>query len=97
MDIFSKTYLCVPVHKNGHWSVLILCHPAADAIKHGGTGAGTTTAAAAQPLLLHVDSMLLGHDTEETAAELYPYLQQEWLRLVSWLGCSDAALLQLMA
>jgi Ulp1 family protease len=82
VDIFSKTYLCVPVHNDGHWSVLILGHPAAHTMKHGGD-THPNTVAATKPLLLHVDSMLGGHDTEKTAEQLYPYLKKEWSRLVS--------------
>jgi Ulp1 family protease len=82
VDIFSKTYLCIPAHKDGHWSALILCHPAAHTMQHG-SGTGPGTPAATKPVLLHVDSMLVGHDTKKTAEQLYPYMQKEWSRLVS--------------
>jgi hypothetical protein len=29
VDLFAKDYILVPVHKGLHWSLLIVCHPAA--------------------------------------------------------------------
>lgn len=36
-DIFEKNYLFVPIHDHLHWSLLIVCHPAAFLLQNGHT------------------------------------------------------------
>jgi sentrin-specific protease 7 len=42
VDIFSKDFIFVPVNKNLHWSLAIICHP---------SGMDAT------PVILHYDSL----------------------------------------
>jgi Ulp1 family protease len=46
LDVFARDFLFVPIHDHLHWSLLVICHPGADA-----------SAGGALPCFLHLDSM----------------------------------------
>jgi len=66
VDIFTKSFLMIPVHSNLHWSLVIVCYP-------NGTGER-------QPMMLHLDSMTQhgGHNSEVVSKTVRRYLSKEW-------------------
>ena len=66
VDIFTKSFLMIPVHSNLHWSLVIVCYP-------NGTDER-------QPMMLHLDSMTQhgGHNSEVVSKTVRRYLSKEW-------------------
>jgi len=63
VDVFSKDFLLIPIHNNLHWSLIVVCNP-------GG---------AREPFMLHLDSMLGGHNSASVSATIKKYLDKEWI------------------
>ena len=91
MDVFAKDFVLIPVNKDLHWTLAILCHPgmapnalrdAEAPIELGGDGDDDAPTAAPvskpSPCILHLNSLGSSHATVE------PVLR-------AWLACEWAA------
>ena len=67
VDIFAKDFLLIPIHRDVHWSLIVVCNPS------GKPGE------AREPFLLHLDSMLGGHNSSSVSMTIKNYLEKEWI------------------
>ena len=87
IDLFAKDFIVVPIHKELHWSLAIICHPGVE--KTQSQAADETVdlteptlpcpvQSSLCPVILHLDSMVHGHPTNEVGKKLRAYLHREW-------------------
>ena len=67
VDIFSKDFLLIPIHRDLHWSLIVVCNPSG---KPGDER---------EPFLLHLDSMVGGHNSSSVSTTIKNYLDKEWI------------------
>ncbi|KAJ6803361.1 ubiquitin-like-specific protease 1D [Iris pallida] len=63
MDIFQKAYILLPIYRDKHWSLVIICMPG----KEDESG----------PIVLHLDSLGL-HASSHIFSVVSSYLKEEW-------------------
>ncbi|KAF8751384.1 hypothetical protein HU200_012055 [Digitaria exilis] len=66
VDIFTKSYLILPINETMHWSLIIVCMP--------------TKGADSGPMMLHLDSLGL-HNSQNIFDIVASYLGEEWRNL----------------
>ncbi|XP_074577057.1 ubiquitin-like-specific protease 1D isoform X3 [Curcuma longa] len=67
VNIFQKSYIFIPVHRDMHWSLVIICIPA----KEDESG----------PLVLHLDSLGI-HNSHTIFEVIHLYLKEEWSHMI---------------
>eukprot|EP00798_Chlamydomonas_sp_ICE-L_P026299 gene26299-17392_t len=85
IDLFSYSYVFVPIHAGLHWSLVIICHPGMVDGDNNAESAGNGPLlmhcdSMDGPFLMHCDSMDGGHPTNTIFENLRSYLFNEWQR-----------------
>ncbi|KAI3733519.1 hypothetical protein L6452_12962 [Arctium lappa] len=64
VNIFEKAYILLPIHEKAHWSLGIICFPT----KEDELG----------PIVLHLDSLGLHHDSRSIFNNIRRFVKEEW-------------------